>query len=202
METVDVFAVLADAFISTVSAPGKPRACIARCFRVTRADSDGSNRSESFTESFLMRAVVQRVSDGKVVVDGVVRGRIADGLLVYLGVGRGDGEADTRYLAEKIRHLRVFPDEAKHMNLDVKQVGGRVLVISAFSVQADARKGRRPSFDNAEQPDRAAVLYEMFCDELIGLGVTIEKGVFGAMMDVVSTNAGPVCVLLESRRAF
>lgn len=149
-----------------------------------------------------MRAVVQRVSDGKVVVDGVVRGRIADGLLVYLGVGRGDGEADTRYLAEKIRHLRVFPDEAKHMNLDVKQVGGRVLVISAFSVQADARKGRRPSFDNAEQPDRAAVLYEMFCDELIGLGVTIEKGVFGAMMDVVSTNAGPVCILLESRRAF
>ncbi len=149
-----------------------------------------------------MRAVVQRVSDGKVVVDGVVRGRITDGLLVYLGVGRGDGEADVRYLAEKVRHLRVFQDEAKHMNLDVKQVGGRVLVISAFTVQADARKGRRPSFDDAEQPDRAAVLYEMFCDELIGFGVTVEKGVFGAMMDVVSTNAGPVCILLESRRAF
>ena len=149
-----------------------------------------------------MRAVVQRVSDGKVVVDGVVRGRITDGLLVYLGVGRGDGEADVRYLAEKVRHLRVFQDEAKHMNLDVKQVGGRVLVISAFTVQADARKGRRPSFDDAEQPDRAAVLYEMFCDELIGVGVTVEKGVFGAMMDVVSTNAGPVCILLESRRAF
>lgn len=149
-----------------------------------------------------MRAVVQRVSDGKVVVDDVVRGRITDGLLVYLGVGRGDGEADVRYLAEKVRHLRVFQDEAKHLNLDVKQVGGRVLVVSAFTVQADARKGRRPSFDDAEQPDRAAVLYEMFCDELIGLGVTVEKGVFGAMMDVVSTNAGPVCILLESRRAF
>ena len=149
-----------------------------------------------------MRAVVQRVSDGKVVVDGVVRGRITDGLLVYLGVGRGDGEADVRYLAEKVRHLRVFQDEAKHMNLDVKQVGGRVLVISAFTVQADARRGRRPSFEDAEQPDRAAVLYEMFCDELIALGVPVEKGVFGALMDVVSTNAGPICILLESRRAF
>ncbi len=149
-----------------------------------------------------MRAVVQRVSDGMVRIDGVAHGRIGDGLLVYLGVGRGDGDADVRYLAEKVRHLRVFQDESGHMNLDVKQVGGSVLVISAFTVQADARRGRRPSFEDAEQPDRAAVLYELFCDELIALGVPVEKGVFGAMMDVVSTNAGPICILLESRRAF
>ncbi|MCH8149876.1 MAG: D-tyrosyl-tRNA(Tyr) deacylase [Planctomycetes bacterium] len=149
-----------------------------------------------------MRAVVQRVSEGLVRIDGALHGRIEDGLLVYLGVGRGDGDTDVRYLAEKVRHLRVFQDDGGHMNLDVKQVGGSVLVISAFTVQADARRGRRPSFEDAEQPDRAAVLYEMFCDELLGLGVRVEKGVFGAMMDVVSTNAGPVCVLLESRRAF
>ncbi len=84
----------------------------------------------------------------------------------------------------------------------MQEAKGEVLVVSAFTVQADARRGRRPSFENAEQPDRAAVLYEMFCDELIALGVPVEKGVFGAMMDVVSTNAGPICVLLESRRAF
>ena len=104
-----------------------------------------------------MRAVVQRVSDGTVRIDGVAHGRIGDGLLVYLGVGRGDGDTDVQYLAEKVRHLRIFQDEAGHMNLDVKQVGGSVLVISAFTVQADARRGRRPSFENAEGPDRAAV---------------------------------------------
>ncbi len=98
-----------------------------------------------------MRAVVQRVRDGTVRIDGAAQGRIGDGLLVYLGVGRGDGDTDVQYLAEKVRHLRVFQDEAGHMNLDVKQVGGSVLVISAFTVQADARRGRRP-------PSRAAAL--------------------------------------------
>jgi len=149
-----------------------------------------------------VRAVVQRVSQARVLVDRQVRGHIEKGLLVYLGVGCGDSDADVRYLAEKVRHLRIFPDEAGHMNLDVKQVGGRILVISAFSVQADARRGRRPSFEAAEQPDRAAVLYQMFCEELINLGVGVERGVFGATMDVESTNAGPVCLLLDSHRAF
>jgi D-tyrosyl-tRNA(Tyr) deacylase len=149
-----------------------------------------------------VRGVVQRVSQARVLVDRQVRGQIENGLVVYLGVGRGDGEADVHYLAEKVRYLRVFPDDAGHMNLDVKQAGGGVLVVSAFSVQADARKGRRPSFEPAEEPDRAAVIYEMFCEALVSLGVHVEKGVFGAMMDIESTNIGPVCVLLESRRAF
>ena len=149
-----------------------------------------------------MRAVVQRVSDAKVVVDGSVCGAIGKGLLVYLGVDRDDGETDINYLADKVRHLRVFSDEAGRMNLDVAQVRGRVLVVSAFTVQADARRGRRPSFESAAEPDRAVVVYEMFCEELSRAGVSVERGSFGAMMDVHSTNDGPICVLLESRRAF
>ena len=149
-----------------------------------------------------MRAVVQRVSEARVVVEHGVCGAIERGLLVYLGVDRDDGDADIAYLADKVRHLRIFPDEAGRMNLDVGQVRGKVLVVSAFTVQADARRGRRPAFEAAAQPDRAIVVYEMFCDELARLGVPVERGSFGAMMDVHSVNAGPICILLESHRAF
>ena len=149
-----------------------------------------------------MRAVIQRVSEASVIVDGKVCGSIDHGLLVYLGIDRDDGDADIAYMADKVRHLRIFPDEAERMNLDVGQVRGKVLVVSAFTVQADARHGRRPGFDSAAKPDRAIVLYEIFCDALTRLGVTVQRGSFGNLMDVKSVNAGPVCILLESRRAF
>jgi D-tyrosyl-tRNA(Tyr) deacylase len=121
---------------------------------------------------------------------------------VYLGVARDDGEADITYMVDKVRHLRIFPDEAGRMNLDVGQIRGKVLVVSAFTVQADARRGRRPSFEAAAEPDRAVVVYEMFCEELSRWGVPVERGSFGAMMEVQSTNDGPVSILLESHRAF
>ncbi|UCE59827.1 MAG: D-tyrosyl-tRNA(Tyr) deacylase [Phycisphaerales bacterium] len=149
-----------------------------------------------------MRAVVQRVSEASVTVDGAVRGAVEQGLLVYLGVDRDDGEADVAYMVDKVRHLRVFPDEAYRMNLDVAQVNGKALVVSAFTVQGDARRGRRPSFESAADAGRGLVVYEMFCDSLSRQGVPVERGEFGAMMDVRSVNAGPVCILLESRRAF
>ena len=147
-----------------------------------------------------MRAVVQRVSRASVTVEGRIAVTIERGLLVYLGVASDDGDADLMYVVDKVRHLRIFSDESDRMNLDVSQSGGKVLVVSAFTVQADARRGRRPSFESAATPDRARVLYELFCDALIRSGLTVERGSFGAMMDVHSVNAGPVCVLLDSRR--
>ena len=122
-----------------------------------------------------MRAVVQRVSEARVAVEGGVRGSIDQGLLVYLGVDRDDGEADISYMVDKVRHLRIFRDEAGRMNLDVAQVRGQILVVSAFTVQADARRGRRPSFESAAEPDRAVVVYEMFCEELSRTGVPVER---------------------------
>ena len=149
-----------------------------------------------------MRAVVQRVSEASVVADGKVIGSIGNGLLIYLGVDRDDGDADVSYIADKVRHLRIFPDDADRMNLDVLQAGGKVLVVSAFTIQADARRGRRPAFESAAPQDRAIVLYELLCDALRRHGVPVERGSFGDYMDVKSVNAGPICVLLESHRAF
>lgn len=149
-----------------------------------------------------MRAVVQRVAQAAVIVGGKTHSEIGAGLLVYLGVERDDGDADVAYVADKIRHLRVFPDHQNRMNLDVGQASGEVMVVSAFTVQGDARRGRRPSFETAATPDRAVVIYELLCDALRAHGVPPAKGSFGDDMDVHSANAGPVCVLLESRRAF
>ena len=149
-----------------------------------------------------MRAIVQRVNEASVTVDGRVVGAIGPGLLAYLGVERDDGDGDMEYIVDKIRRLRIFPDAADKMNLDVLQAGGKVLVISAFTVHADARKGRRPTFESAAAPDRARVLYELVCAALTRCGLTVERGSFGAVMAVRSVNAGPVCILLDSRRAF
>lgn len=149
-----------------------------------------------------MRAVIQRVHQATVTVAGETRGSIGKGLLVYLGVDRDDGDADVAYMADKVRHLRIFADASDRMNLDVVQTRGKVLVVSAFTVQADARRGRRPSFETAATPDRAVIIYELFCDALLKAGVTVERGSFGDQMDVSAVNAGPVCILLESRRAF
>jgi len=149
-----------------------------------------------------MRAVVQRVSNASVEVDGAVIGQIGDGLLVYLGVHPDDGQTDIDYIVDKVRHLRIFADADNKLNLDVGQVGGAVLVVSAFTTQADARKGRRPSFDGAAAGDFADDCYRRVCDALASSGITVARGVFGAMMNVDSVNAGPVCILLDSTRTF
>lgn len=149
-----------------------------------------------------MRAVVQRVSRASVEVDGRVCGSTDHGLLVYLGVAPDDADGDLNYLIEKVRHLRIFSDAEGRMNLDVVQAAGSVLVVSAFTVQADARRGRRPSFDAAAPQDQAVRWYERFCAGLRQAGVHVESGSFGAYMDVHSINAGPICILLDSRRTF
>ncbi len=149
-----------------------------------------------------MRAVIQRVSSAAVRADGLTVGAIGHGLLVYVGIDRDDAEADVAYLVDKVRYLRVFADDESKLNRDVCQAGGEVLVISAFTVQADARRGRRPSFDAAAAPERAFVLYEMVCDGLAREGLTVARGSFGADMKVESVNDGPICLLLESRRNF
>ena len=149
-----------------------------------------------------MRAVVQRVRSACVTVDGRECARTGAGLLVYLGVADGDGEEDLAYLVDKVRHLRIFTDDAGKMNLDLAQVAGEVLVVSAFTVQADARRGRRPSFDAAAPPEEAKPLVDRFCQMLSAAGLTVRQGVFAAYMDVASHNDGPICILLDSKRQF
>lgn len=148
-----------------------------------------------------MRATVQRVSRAAVRVGGRTIGEIGPGLLVYLGVAAGDGDDDVRYLAEKIRGLRIFRDASDKMNLDVVQAGGSVLVVSAFSLLADARQGRRPGFDAAAAPELAQALYNEFCT-LLAASVPVATGEFRAMMEVESVNDGPINILLDSKRLF
>jgi D-tyrosyl-tRNA(Tyr) deacylase len=149
-----------------------------------------------------MRAVVQRVRQASVVVAGETVAAIRAGLLVYLGVGTEDTADDSALLAEKVRFLRVFPDEEKPLNRDVVEAGGEVIVVSAFTTMADARKGRRPALTGAAEPGMAEKLYLSFCDELGSLGVEVGRGRFREHMDVVSTNDGPICILLDSKRLF
>ncbi len=149
-----------------------------------------------------MRAVVQRVSDAAVEVDGHTVGAIGDGLLVYVGIHPDDSDTDTAYIVDKLRHLRIFADGDDKLNLDVQQVKAAVLMVSAFTTQADARKGRRPSFDGAAKGDFAKAIYERTCDALTAAGVPVERGVFGATMSVRSINAGPLCILLDSNKRF
>ncbi len=149
-----------------------------------------------------MRAIVQRVSRAVVSVHGNTISSIDQGLLVYVGVGREDGSQDVEYLAEKIRYLRVFPDNVGKMNRDVVGMEGAVLLISAFTLLADARKGRRPSFDAAADHGQAMSLYESLRDRLVEMELRVETGAFGEYMMVDSVNDGPICILLESRRVF
>jgi D-tyrosyl-tRNA(Tyr) deacylase len=145
-----------------------------------------------------MRAVIQRVAEASVTIGADVCGAIGNGLLVYLGVSADDTERDAAYLADKVRHVRIFTDENDKLNRDVLQAGGEVLVVSAFTVCADARRGRRPSFDSAAPPDIAQHLYERFCEEVQGLGVIVRRGKFREYMHVRSINDGPICILLDS----
>jgi D-tyrosyl-tRNA(Tyr) deacylase len=149
-----------------------------------------------------VRAVVQRVSQAGVTVAGEVVARIGHGLLVYAAATPDDSADDVRYTAEKLAHLRIFPDEAGKMNLDVTQVKGDVLLVSAFTVYADARKGRRPSFDASASGEVAEPLVSALARALRGFGLTVESGRFGAHMLVESVNDGPICILLDSRRTF
>ena len=149
-----------------------------------------------------MRATVQRVSQASVTVEGQITGEIGQGLLVYVGVANDDDAADVQYLVDKIANLRIFVDDQGKMNRSVIDIAGGVLVISAFALQADARKGRRPSFDAAARPELANSLYEQLCDELAAAGLTVARGVFRAHMDVASINDGPITILLDSKRMF
>ena len=149
-----------------------------------------------------MRAVVQLVQKASVRVNGSVISEIGSGLLVLLGVRRNDTSGDAKMLAEKIAHLRIFPDQGKLMNLSVLDVGGEVLVVSQFTLYGDCRKGRRPSYSQAAPPDQAENLYEMFIQETATLGIRVASGKFQAMMDVALTNQGPVTLLLDSAKSF
>jgi D-tyrosyl-tRNA(Tyr) deacylase len=149
-----------------------------------------------------VRAVVQRVASAEVRVEGQVVGRIGPGLMVLLGVGKGDAEADADYLADRVVNLRVFPDEHGQMNRSLLETGGAVLVVSQFTLYGDCRRGRRPGFSEAAAPEQASSLYAHFVARVRGSGVPTEEGVFRAMMDVALVNQGPVTLLLDSRKGF
>jgi D-aminoacyl-tRNA deacylase len=149
-----------------------------------------------------MRAVVQRVSRAKVTVNGEITGQIGLGVLVLLGVGREDTEADATYLAGKIAGLRVFEDDQGKMNRSVHDVGGSVLAVSQFTLYGDVRRGKRPSFDDAAPPDKARQLYEFFVEQIRATGLRCETGRFQEMMKVELVNDGPVTILLDSRKIF
>ncbi len=146
-----------------------------------------------------MRAVVQRVKSAAVYVEGRVTGEIGQGLLVLVGVGRGDGASDMAYLASKLPELRIFEDSSGKFNLSLKEVGGRMLVVSQFTLYGDCRKGRRPSFTEAAEPAEAKRLYEELVRQLRGQGVSVETGEFQTKMEVHLVNDGPVTILLDSR---
>ena len=149
-----------------------------------------------------MRAVVQRVSRASVKVEGEITGEIGRGLLVLLGVGQDDTEADADYLADKVAGLRIFEDDAGKMNLSLVDIAGAVLAVSQFTLFGDVRRGKRPSFDAAARPERARQLYEYFVSRTRSLGLRCETGRFQAMMDVELVNSGPVTILLDSRKTF
>jgi D-aminoacyl-tRNA deacylase len=149
-----------------------------------------------------MRAVVQRVSLCRVLVDGKVVGEIGPGLLVLLGISKTDNEAAADYLAEKILGLRIFEDTEGKMNVSVQDSGGGVLVVSQFTLYGDVRRGKRPSFDAAARPEEAKELYEYFVQKIRAAGLRCETGVFQAMMDVELVNAGPVTILVDSEKFF
>lgn len=149
-----------------------------------------------------MRAVVQRVRSCSVSVQGKPDQRIENGLLVYLGVGRGDGEKEARAITDKVLNLRIFPDTEGKMNLSVKDTGGGLMVISQFTLYGDAREGRRPSYVAAEEPAKARGVYELAVRLCAESGLPVATGEFQAHMDITYTNVGPVTILLDSEKKF
>jgi D-aminoacyl-tRNA deacylase len=145
-----------------------------------------------------LRIVLQRVKEASVSVDGEEISSIGPGLLLLVGVAQNDGELEADWLAEKVAGLRIIGDEEEKMNRSVMDASGAVLAVSQFTLLADTRKGKRPSFIKAAPPDVAARLFDYFCDRLLATGVTqVQKGRFGAMMDVALVNDGPVTIILE-----
>ena len=149
-----------------------------------------------------MRAVIQRVEKASVSVEGEIRGQVGAGFLVLIGVEEGDGDADFKYIADKVPNLRVFEDDQGKMNRSLMDVGGEVLAVSQFTLLGDARGGRRPSFIAAARPETADPMYERLVAEWRARGIRVETGVFGAHMKVSLVNDGPVTILLDSRRRF
>jgi len=145
-----------------------------------------------------MRAVLQRVLSAKVEVEGRVTGEIGPGLLVLLGVGKGDGEPELEWMADKISGMRIFEDEAGKMNRSLLDTSKAMLCVSQFTLYADTKKGRRPSFIDAGAPDEAKVLYAKFCERSRALGLTVAEGIFAADMKVSLVNDGPVTIWLDS----
>ena len=149
-----------------------------------------------------MRTIIQRVSKASVTVDGHVTGKIGQGLLVFLGVGKDDTQTDVDFIAEKATNLRIFEDGDGKMNLSVKDIGGGVLLVSQFTLFGDCRKGRRPDFTAAGSPESAKTLYEQTIAAIREKGIPVETGVFAAHMDIKSINNGPVTLIIDSKRDF
>ncbi len=149
-----------------------------------------------------MRAVLQKVKNAKVTVDGEITGEIEHGLAVLLGVTHSDTETDAEWIAKKIEGLRIFEDEEDKLNLSVKDINGKVLLVSQFTLFADARKGRRPSFSSAASPEKANELYLKCGKMLENTGLEVAYGKFRAHMDLSLTNEGPVTILLDSEKLF
>ena len=147
-----------------------------------------------------MKIVLQRVKEARVEVEGRIAGRIGQGICLLVGVEKGDREDDARFLAKKAVELRIFPDAGGKMNLSLTDVRGEVLAVSQFTQAGSVRKGRRPSFDGAEEPRRAAEIFDHFVGAVEARGITVETGVFQAVMDVHIVNDGPVTILLDSER--
>ena len=146
-----------------------------------------------------MRAVIQRVKESSVKVEGQIIGRTGVGLMVLLGVARSDSPADADYLVNKITNLRIFEDQNSKMNRSLLDIGGEMMVVSQFTLLADCRKGRRPSFIDAADPEVAADLYAYFVEKAHGQGIRVVTGRFGSMMEVSLINDGPVTIIIESR---
>jgi D-aminoacyl-tRNA deacylase len=146
-----------------------------------------------------MKALLQRVSSAKVEVNGEVVGKIGMGLLVFLCAVKGDTEKDLDYVVKKVSQIRIFEDDQGKMNLSVADVKGSALVVSQFTLAASTRKGNRPSFDNAEAPEQAKLMYEAFVRRMRDIGLPVQTGVFAAMMNVTLVNDGPVTIWIDSR---
>ena len=167
------------------------------CSRFESLQPPGARRLD-----YIMRAVVQRVSSARVRVDRRIVGEIGAGLLVFAGVEHVDGPEDVKYIAGKIRDLRIFDDAAGKMNLSVVDTAGGVLIVSQFTLCGDCRRGRRPSFDEAAAPDLARPVYETLVGDLRASNLKVETGEFQAHMHVELVNDGPVTILLDSQRRF